>query len=254
MRSSIIGLAMLALMAFAMPASATTPEKTWVCHGTASASNPFVLLHVPQTSAHLTKHVADGSDKLAELVDDHYVCGDEDLEPFTGALTFHLTAAACKPGEAGVPGFDVILETFEKGELTDEQVIFTFPSTCIAPVPGPAGPAGPAGPGGPAGPQGVPGVTTTVTVSRTEKPAACRSRRTLSLKLPPGYSGRVTALVSGRRQTVRVDSRRRVRISFRGVKCGLGSIVIRRHGLKPVVRIYTLGPDGNITSFNVPVK
>lgn len=115
-------------------------------------------------------------------------------------------------------------------------------------APGPVGPAGAAGnPGavGPAGPAGAPGA-----------PAVkedCTSKRTLSVKLPKGYKGKVSALVAGKHKTLTVV-RGRVKINFTGAKCGLGSIVIRKKGLDPVVRIYTLGPNGNITSFNVPVK
>lgn len=259
-------LALIALIV-AAPAGATEIEKGWICHATNSESNPFVLLHVPTNSAHFTKHLGHG-DKLAADVEDAegrvvgHSCGEDGqpTPPFTGALTFNLDNANCDEGEVGVPGFTVILETFKDSEKIDEQIIFTFPSTCIAPAPGatgPAGPAGPQGPAGPAGPAGKDGAngTSAQSVSRQSVAAKgkCTSKRTLSIRLPRGYHGRITALVSGKRQTVRVDSRRRIRLTFRGVKCGIGSVVIRKRGLKPVVRIYTLGPDGNLTSFNVPL-
>jgi hypothetical protein len=41
-------------------------EKAQICHGTGSATNPFVLITVPTNSAHFTKHLPEGRDVLPE--------------------------------------------------------------------------------------------------------------------------------------------------------------------------------------------
>jgi hypothetical protein len=112
--------------------------------------------------------------------------------------------------------------------------------------PGPAGTQGPQGPAGPAGPQGPPGAS----------PRKCRSRRQFLLTLPRAYSGvrRVTALVAGERQVLRVSSRRQVRVDFRGETSRVVAVVIRRRGFPRVIRFYTLCQRHGIGGVNVPPR
>ena len=73
-RSLLVGLATLALL-LATGASmsggveAAKKGKVYVCHATGSATNPFVLVHVPRNSAHVTKHMQEsrkpGQDRYA---------------------------------------------------------------------------------------------------------------------------------------------------------------------------------------------
>lgn len=151
---------------------------------------------------------------------------------------------------------------------------------CNGGTPGPAGPAGPSGapgtPGAPgtagapgtpgtdgttgspgvAGPQGAPGVTTTVVVTRTETvpPKKCVSRRKISVLLPGRFKSgqRVRVTVGG--QTARMKVRKgRIRVSLVGRRCGVYGVTFRRKGLKPFKRLYTAGPNGNVTAYNVPL-
>lgn len=285
--ATVLGLVLFAMtvttLAVAAPALATQPAKAWICHGTGSATNPDVLLDVPTNSAHFTKHLPDGRDHLPNLVDanqdpapPNLTCGEPGTPPtppFTGRITFTLIAAACKPGELGVPGFEVtvlVREDVKDGEdlelrATDndgrdvtEQVLFTFPFTCLPTIAGPAGtpgangapgPAGPAGPAGPTGARGPAGPNIKV----------CVSRRAFRLHLPPrfGHVTQVIAFIGSKRRVLTVrQSDRTVRISFAGVRSsagrGVAVAIWRRGGVPPVRRIYTLCTERGVGQFNVP--
>ena len=41
-------------------ADAARKGKVYVCHATGSKTNPYVLVHVPRNSAHVTKHMQEG--------------------------------------------------------------------------------------------------------------------------------------------------------------------------------------------------
>jgi hypothetical protein len=45
-RLAVLLAAAVMLLAIAAPAGAAPSEKTWVCHATGSASNPWILVHV----------------------------------------------------------------------------------------------------------------------------------------------------------------------------------------------------------------
>jgi hypothetical protein len=268
---------LLGLLAVAAVASASQQDKEWICHGTGSDSNPYVLINVPTNSAHFTKHLVDGSDKLPVKVDGGLSCGGEDsppTPPFTGNITFTLVQASCAEGEQGVPGFEVIMEQFSHGDYlltidgrdTGEQVIFDFPPTCISTGTGPAGPAGPAGPTGPAGSSGVPGANATTPATTTSK--ACVSRRTFMLYLPVKtlrHARSVTVTVAGVTRTMHPNKAGKVRISLVGLKKGVYGVVVKTPkgvtGIDPktgltragfFARIYTVCGAGNVTAVNVP--
>ena len=161
--------------ALAVPAVAPATEKEWICHGTGSESNPFVLIKVPLNSAHWTKHKPDGRDKLPVEVDNgredgkRLSCdGQHPTPPFTGEIRFdlELIVAVCPTGQTGVDGFTLTVEVYKDGELADSDTV-TVAARCIPPgpagppgppgndgLPGPVGPIGPIGPSGPPGPAG----------------------------------------------------------------------------------------------------
>jgi hypothetical protein len=60
--SALAVLSLLLAMGVSMSggASAARRSKVYVCHATGSRTNPFVLVHVPRNSAHVTKHMEPG--------------------------------------------------------------------------------------------------------------------------------------------------------------------------------------------------
>jgi hypothetical protein len=152
--------------------AAASQDKEWICHGTGSATNPFVLINVPTNSAHFVMHLPEERDKLpVELQGKKLSCdGEEPTPPFTGRLDFDLEVikADCETGEFGVDGWMLTVEFFVDGELVDSDTV-TAPAQCIPVTAGPPGPPGAQGPPGlagapgvqgpvgPAGPQGSPG-------------------------------------------------------------------------------------------------
>ena len=171
----LIATGMVAAFISAPAAVADPPsenEKAWICHGTGSESNPFVLINVPLNSAHWVSHKPDGRDKEPEENDHGKSCGDgRDTPPFTGKIDFdlELILAVCPTGHTGIDGFKLTVELFKNGHLIDSDTV-TVASKCVPPgpigppgPPGPPGPIGPGGPVGPGGPQGLPGVTPVVT-------------------------------------------------------------------------------------------
>ena len=141
--------------------AAATQDKEWICHGTGSATNPFVLIHVPLNSAHFVNHLPDERDKLpVELQSKELSCdGEGPTPPFTGSLDLDLEviAADCETGEFGVNGWMLTIEFFIDGELVDSDTV-TAPAQCIPVTAGPPGSPGAQGPPGPGGPAGAPGV------------------------------------------------------------------------------------------------
>jgi hypothetical protein len=143
-------------------------------------------------------------------------------------------------------------------------------TTCPQPVPGPQGPVGPQGPPGPAstipgpagvpgpiGPQGPAGAPGGPSNGQPVPPTQCKSRRTFLLTLPPRYRGlrAVVAWVGSRRQILRVQNGRRVRISFVGIEGTQGrgvAVAIWRRGIVPVRRIYAICSERGVGQFNVP--
>jgi hypothetical protein len=248
----MVAATMVAALAVTSTAGATQVEKKWVCHATGSESNPFVLINVPTNSAHLdsTKKGFHVNDKAPLVVEDEngrpigLTCGEPGsppTPPFTGDITFTLIAANCKPGEVGIPGFEVTVfvhEKFKDGELESfsaedehgrdvtEQVLFTFPATCIPVLQGPTGPQGPAGGTGPAGANGLPGATTTTTVL-TATPRSCTSRRVYRFLVRKRFRGRLLTNVrasdpGANSVTVRRLGRRfLVTADYRGKKVGV---------------------------------
>jgi hypothetical protein len=73
-----------------------------ICHGTGSATNPFVLIDVPTNSAHFTKHLPEGRD-----VRPTFVNGVANCPTATGALapaTLQPAGPFDEPGDFGTVG------------------------------------------------------------------------------------------------------------------------------------------------------
>jgi hypothetical protein len=258
----ITGLLIAALLiaTSASAASATQVEKHWICHGTGSATNPYVLIDVPTNSAHFTKHLPDGDDLAVADQGDPSCPGAPDeppvTEPFAGTLTFALDGARCAAGEVGVPGFTVTQETVRWGEVVDEQVVFAYPATCVPASPGSPGPAGANGA------NGAPGATT-VAPART-----CVSHRRFSLFLPVRalrHAKSVRVTVAGVMKIMHPNRAGRVRIDLTGLRAGVYGVVVQTprgvRGVDPktgltragyYARIYTVCGAGNVSKVNVP--
>ena len=67
------------------------------------------------------------------------------------------------------------------------------------------------------------------------------------MRLPARYANNktVTVLVNAHRYSTRVRSHR-VRVDLRGMGCGSYPVIVKRAGVKPVVRIFTLHPGGRV--------
>lgn len=240
MRGLIAVLAAFVTVFVAAPAMATQdqPEKAWICHGTGSDTNPFVLINVPKNSAHFKSHLPDGRDHLPALVNPqqdpvppNLTCGEPGsppTPPFTGRLLFTLVAAECEVGEVGVPGFTVsvfVREDFKDGELDSaeaidehnndvtEEVIFNFPPTCIPVIQGPQGPPGVNGNNGANGQNGTSGTNGAPGTSGT--PGAPGARGPSGPATQICTSNRVARWILVVRNSVTVT---RVQASFEGVR------------------------------------
>jgi hypothetical protein len=236
-------------------AASADQDKGWICHGQKDGS--FALIDVSTDSVHWKKDKPDGKDHEPSTDNDgHKHCGKPEEPPtpvFTGKLDFELVQPGCAAGEVGVPGFTVTEQTFEDGEMTDEQVIFEYPTTCIPIVPGPPGPTGAAGaPGAPGatgatGPAGKPG-TTGQSVHR------CKSRRSVTITLPKSFTGArtVRVTVGSKVKILKVKSGRKVTISLKGIREGSAAIRIKK-GRLHFTRQYAVCNEGNLTGVNVPV-
>jgi len=170
-------------------ALATDVPKGEICHGTGNGD--FVLLDVPLNSAHFTRHLQDGQDKL----------------PTNGKCPPVAGGQPGPPGPQGPPG----------------------PTGPAGPQ-GPAGPSGPAGstgatgPAGPTGPQGPAGTTTpTATCTATSSvgmplnTTRWKGVKTTSVVVVGQGGGRQTNGVSINRQGKNTS----VKVNVAGLPCGL---------------------------------
>jgi len=65
LRGAGAGVAASLLGALGLRGAEATVEKDYICHGTGSATNPYVLLYVPIHSAHFEKHLPARRDTAA---------------------------------------------------------------------------------------------------------------------------------------------------------------------------------------------
>ena len=267
----LLGALCAVAVTFAIPATAGAtnpePEKAWICHGTGSESNPYVLINVPLVSAHWVKHEPAGRDKAPTLVekdgrDPYKSCdGEKPTPPFTGRidLDLELIPAVCTTLEVGIDGFTLTIELYKDGELIDSDTVTVAPQ-CVPPgpagPPGPPGPPGPAGPIGPGGPPGLPGVPGFTGAQGPAGPAGppgpgqpasnCRSRVVTTLRLPRRFAAaigdRVVLRIGGaRRATPRVSAGLRIRVNLRGLECGRYFIRVKATGIRAAGRFWAVG-------------
>jgi hypothetical protein len=120
-------------------------------------------------------------------------------------------------------------------------------------VDGSPGADGADGATGNTGATGAPGVTTTIVINRVIGPKKCISRRTMTVLLPGRFKSgqRIKVQVGGDllRMTVRKG---KVKVSLVGKRCGVYAVSFRRKGVAKFTRLYTAGPNGNVTAYNVP--
>jgi hypothetical protein len=252
MRGYTVALA-TAFVVLAVGSAGADQDKGWICHGQQDGS--FALIDAPTNSAHWTKHEQDGKDHLPfEDGDGHKHCGKPEEPPtpvFTGKLDFSLVAAACDSNEIGVPGFTVIEQTFQDGELTDEETIFEYPTTCIplppAGTPGPPGPTGPAGAAGTGGTSGQPG-------AQGQSVHRCKSKRSVTITLPKSFKGAksVKVTIGSKVKTIKVTNGK-VKVSFKGIREGSAAVRIKK-GKLHFTRQYAVCNEGDLTGINVPVS
>lgn len=232
MKKITFALALVLSLVFAASAFAEAPgqDRHWVCHGTGSQSNPFVLIDVPLNSAHFNKLLEEGTDKVAVVGEDGLptdeACGpiDEDHPPapkFDGKIEFTVEEAVCEVGQTGINGFTADWFMFSKGEQVDAGS-FTLPATCLTLGAGPQGPAG---------------QTTTVIVQAPLQ--NCTSKRVYTFKVRKRYQGhllryvRVTA--SGAKVSIKkVNGRYVATADFSGLT--VGQFTSQRH-IKVTARV-----------------
>lgn len=243
MKKFLIAVLAVAFSLALVGSASATQTKTWVCHATGSESNPYVLIHVANVSAHIPKHEGD---KLATFDENgRPTCdGDEEQPPaekFDGALyEFDTIAAECGDGEVGVNGFTVTQVTYLDGEETDRQVVFTQEPTCVPLTPGPQGdpgapgeqgPAGPAGQDGAAGANGANGSNGADGASGRDgkdgvSPSRCTSNRKFTLNIWADRGDKVRDLkaeMRGKALAIKQVSKRHWRVTFsmKGFKRGV---------------------------------
>jgi hypothetical protein len=84
--AGVVSAVTLAIATTVATATVMTVAPAWgnpdlICHGTGSATNPFVLIDVPTNSAHFTKHLPEGRDVAPVFINGVPNCPDA-----TGAL------------------------------------------------------------------------------------------------------------------------------------------------------------------------
>lgn len=129
-------------------------------------------------------------------------------------------------------------------------------------LPGPPGPSTPAAPA-PAVP--APGPATVIQqvinqpVIAPVQPAGCLSRRRFDVTIPDRFrwGTRVKVIVGGERQydqgvpATFVRQNHRIRVDLRARPCGVYAVIVTKTRLRPWVRLYTAGPNGNMTGLNL---
>jgi hypothetical protein len=71
------------------------------------------------------------------------------------------------------------------------------------------------------------------------------------------WGTRVTVLVGGRKQwdgqspSVMVRANHRIRVALQGRPCGVYAVIVTKRGKRPWFRLYTAGPNGNMTGINL---
>jgi hypothetical protein len=91
------------------------------------------------------------------------------------------------------------------------------------------------------------------------QPAGCLSRREFDVSIPQRFrwGTRVTVLVGGRKQwdgnspSVFVRANHRIRVALQGRPCGVYAVIVTKRGKRPWFRLYTAGPNGNMTGINL---
>jgi hypothetical protein len=89
--------------------------------------------------------------------------------------------------------------------------------------------------------------------------AGCLSRREFDVSIPQRFrwGTRVTVLVGGRKQwdgnspSVFVRANHRIRVALQGRPCGVYAVIVTKRGKRPWFRLYTAGPNGNMTGINL---
>lgn len=232
----IAAVAVLSLVFAGSALASPGQDRHWVCHGTGSQSNPFVLIDVPLNSAHFNKLLEEGTDFVATVGEDGLptedACGpvDEDHPPapkFDGKIEFTLVGAECAAGQAGVPGFTADWFLFSKGDLVDSGA-FEYPATCLDLGTGPAGATGAAG------------ANTTVIVQQPL--STCTSKRVYKFVVRKRFAGRLLRYVrvsaaGAKTKVQKVNGRYVVTADFSGLT--VGQFTSQRH-IKVTARVGNL--------------
>ena len=87
----------------------------------------------------------------------------------------------------------------------------------------------------------------------------CLSRRRFDVTIPQRFrwGTRVRVVVGGETQMdggiggVFVRANHRIRVDLRARPCGVYAVVVTKKGKRPWVRLYTAGPHGNMSGFNI---
>jgi hypothetical protein len=91
------------------------------------------------------------------------------------------------------------------------------------------------------------------------QPAGCMSRRRFDVSIPQRFrwGTRVKVIVGGEIQrdggvpSTFVRANHRIRVDLRARPCGLYAVIVTKKGKRPWARLYTAGPDGNMTGYNL---
>lgn len=110
------------------------------------------------------------------------------------------------------------------------------------------------------GTNGAPGVSPPAPVAAPAPPtppapAKCKSRRIVNYTAPASYeNGDHVKVIYDHRRRDMVVRHGKIKVDFRGLSCGVYSVVIRARGEEPFLRLATLGPNGSLVGYNVWVK
>ena len=91
------------------------------------------------------------------------------------------------------------------------------------------------------------------------QPPGCLSRRRFDVSIPQRFrwGTRVQVIVGGERQwddgvaSTFVRQNHRIRVDLRARPCGVYAVIVKKRRTRPSVRLYTAGPNGNMTGFNI---
>lgn len=189
------------------------------------------------------------------------------LVVLTGILALTGSAAAQDPCDVNPDAPECNVSIFEVQPAGPETcpaggwvfIVLGAPYPVCNGAPGATGAPGAPGAPAPPNPASVVQQVINTPVISPAQPAGCFSRRRFDVSIPQRFrwGTRVKVIVGGETQhdggvpSTFVRQNHRVRVDLRARPCGVYAVVVTKRGKTPWARLYTAGPNGNMTGYNL---